>query len=243
MKNNLNLNLSVPKPCSEKWANFTPAKDGGFCSSCSKIVVDFTGMSDDEIVKFFTHKPEHACGRFRPDQLKEYSHRAPLKINPGLTLLKGGLLSLLVLLVSKQASAQNIVGKTKTETVRHPMHATVEKTNEPDQIIKGIVKSNEDNSPLPGVNITLNGSVDGTTSGADGRFEFPVKLREGDVLVFSFIGFGRQEYVVPKEAKATIEITMLYDDVMIMGAVAHNEVYTTKQSGFRRLWSKVKGLF
>src|SRR5215217_1712729 len=100
------LSLTLPKPCSETWSNFTPTSTGGFCASCSKTVIDFTKMSDDQIRGFFTSKPAHTCGRFRPDQLKIYPHQAPPNIRPGLTLVKAGLLSLLLAFLSKQASAQ-----------------------------------------------------------------------------------------------------------------------------------------
>jgi hypothetical protein len=75
------LTLSIPKPCSEKWDNFIPASNGRFCTSCNKIVTDFTQMSDHEIIEFFRDMPAHACGRFRPDQLKIYSTK-PLLTPP-----------------------------------------------------------------------------------------------------------------------------------------------------------------
>ena len=68
-----NLNLSIPSPCGQKWQAFIPTPDGGFCSSCNKVVVDFTGMNDEQIVDFFKNKPAHTCGRFRPDQIRTYT--------------------------------------------------------------------------------------------------------------------------------------------------------------------------
>src|SRR5688572_3652278 len=102
-----NLTISIPKPCSEKWTDFAPAPNGGFCGSCSKLVIDFTKMNDDEILHFFSNNAGHACGRFRQDQLKSYRMIAPPKINPGLGLARAGFLSLLLLLVNKQNFAQN----------------------------------------------------------------------------------------------------------------------------------------
>lgn len=241
MKNS--LNLSIPKPCSEKWSNFTPTTNGGFCTSCSKTVVDFTAMSDADIVQFLQQKTDHTCGRFRADQLKTYSFSSAIKINPGVMLLKAGFLSLLFMLISRENHAKNILAKTSIEVVRRSA-ATIEKTTvvATDQIIKGIVKSNEDGLPLAGVNIYLKDSQEGTSSDEHGKFEFPRKLKEGDVLVFSFIGYSTQEYIIPKNFTA-IEITMQYDSVVIMGDVAVGRPYGEKKSGLRRLVNKVKGLF
>jgi hypothetical protein len=237
-----NLSLSIPKPCSEKWENFTPAANGGFCGSCSKIVVDFTNMSDDAIIDFFSKKPAHACGRFRPGQLKTYAATTPLKISPGFTLLKAGLLSLLFLLVSKQTSAQNTTPKTKTEVIDQSKHRTNKYVNTvTEQTLTGIVRS-EDNEPMPGVSINLKGSAIETAADADGRFEFPQKVKKGDVIVFKFIGFTSQEYTVTEQTRKQIEIQMMCD-ITMLGELAVDEVYTTNESGFRRWWLKVRNVF
>jgi hypothetical protein len=238
-----NISLSIPKTCSESWNTFTPASAGRFCASCSKIVVDFTKMSDEDIIQFFATPATHTCGRFRADQLKVYLPISPLKINPGFTLLKVGLLSLLLTFVSKPTSARQILGKVNTETTHYPVREVVENvTMGRDQVVRGVVKSKTDDGPLPGVNVYLKGSEETTITDVDGRFEFPRKLQEGDVLIFSFIGLQTQEYVVPKKVNELVEIRM-DDDFMLLGEVAVNEVYTTPTTGFQKLWSRVKGLF
>ena len=45
--------LNVESPCSQNYVEFEPTKDGGFCGSCKKEVVDFTRLSDEEIFQFF----------------------------------------------------------------------------------------------------------------------------------------------------------------------------------------------
>jgi hypothetical protein len=200
-------------------------------------------MSDDEIIHFFSQPRAHTCGRFRPDQLKTYSVVALPRVNPGMTLVKASFLSLLVMLVSKQTSAQSNPGKAKTEIIQHPKPVEDNTKNNPDQIIKGVVTSNEDHGPLPGVNVYLKGSEEGTVSDAEGRFQFPRKLKEGDVLAFSFIGLETKEYVVPKKLTEVVEIPMVLCYEAMMGELVIDRAYTIRQSGFRKLWSKAKGLF
>ena len=66
------LHLSIKKPCSENFGAFRPTDTGGFCSSCQKDVIDFTKMSEAEVLAYFENRQEKTCGRFHPSQLKSY---------------------------------------------------------------------------------------------------------------------------------------------------------------------------
>lgn len=64
------MNIYVENPCHEDWQNMTPETQGRFCGACEKTVVDFSEMSDAEILLYFSKpKIEKVCGRFRPEQL------------------------------------------------------------------------------------------------------------------------------------------------------------------------------
>ena len=63
------LNLSIPTPCHENWDQMSQAEKGKFCGACQKTVVDFTTMSDRQLVDFFKKPKENVCGRFNDDQL------------------------------------------------------------------------------------------------------------------------------------------------------------------------------
>jgi hypothetical protein len=72
--------VHIPEPCHEDWNKMSPTQQGAFCGSCSKQVVDFTQMSDDEILKTISKAAGKTCGRFTEEQLSrpiEYMH-APL---------------------------------------------------------------------------------------------------------------------------------------------------------------------
>lgn len=72
------MKVSIPKPCHENWNDMTPESQGAFCKVCSKVVVDFSNMSDEEVLRYFENKKqEKTCGRFRLSQLSPYE----LKIN------------------------------------------------------------------------------------------------------------------------------------------------------------------
>lgn len=76
------LKISIPTPCHEDWNKMTPDETGRHCSACSKSVVDFTAMSDEEVKHFFINKKEDekVCGRFKQTQLHRIVIELPQNI-------------------------------------------------------------------------------------------------------------------------------------------------------------------
>lgn len=75
-----------------------------------------------------------------------------------------------------------------------------------------------DGLPVPGVNVIIKGASKGTNTNFDG--EFAIDAEPGDVLVFSFVGFLQQEFVV--ENNKNIYITLEedssgLDEVVVVG--------------------------
>jgi len=63
-----NFSIQVPEPCHEDWGKMTPKDKGRFCTSCTKTVVDFTKMKNNEISTYMEEN-ENICGRFTKNQL------------------------------------------------------------------------------------------------------------------------------------------------------------------------------
>ena len=240
------LSIAVNRPCAENWNSFSMAKEGRHCGSCNKVVVDFTAMSDTEIVKYFQQKRSATCGRLRPDQLKTYNVQQA-QIQPGLSLLKAGLAGMLVLFLTTDSNAQVTDKKDKVEVLEDRRDATG--ADELTTTVTGTVVSADDGSALPGVNVVLKGSVHGTVTDADGRFRFPEELKEGDVLVFTFVGLQTQEYTIRPFKNANVNMPMEIDTKMIcmvydmMGEVVTTDRFVEEPSVFKKAWRKVKNLF
>jgi len=64
------LQLHIPQPCHEDWNTMTPVDKGKFCGSCNKQVVDFSLMSDQQVLNYFSTATGKTCGRFAEDQLQ-----------------------------------------------------------------------------------------------------------------------------------------------------------------------------
>ena len=64
----------IPHPCHEDWNAMTDSETseerGRHCDVCSKVVVDFTKMSDAEMIDYLQqHSKQKICGHFRNEQL------------------------------------------------------------------------------------------------------------------------------------------------------------------------------
>jgi CarboxypepD_reg-like domain/Secretion system C-terminal sorting domain len=65
------IKLTIPEPCHENWQAMTPTQQGRYCNACAKQVIDFSVMSDAEVLHYFSHiQSEKVCGRAYPDQLE-----------------------------------------------------------------------------------------------------------------------------------------------------------------------------
>ena len=62
--------VHIPKPCHEDWQQMTPVDQGRFCQSCAKQVVDFSLMTDQQILQYISKAAGGMCGRFANDQLQ-----------------------------------------------------------------------------------------------------------------------------------------------------------------------------
>ncbi len=84
--------------------------------------------------------------------------------------------------------------------------------------IKGVVVSGTDDFPLPGVNVVVKGTTNGTMTDMDGQFTLSAPA--GSILTFSYIGFRALE--VTADASRVMNITLqedteLLDEVVVVG--------------------------
>ena len=90
--------------------------------------------------------------------------------------------------------------------------------------VSGTVTDNEGN-PLPGVNIIIKGTSNGTITTVDGTYS--INAEEDATLLFSFIGFLKEE--IPVEGRSQINISLM-PDIMTMNEVVVVGYGTVKKS-------------
>lgn len=234
------IEISVKKPCSEKFENFQQISAGGFCGSCQKEVIDFTMMTSEELQKHFSNSSEKTCGRFKVSQLKTYE--PIMKNNTSTNFVSRGIavmsFSLLSLCAISNMQAQNVASNNpsiKTEVNISQQPIVMGKIAVDNYTATGTVVD-EENLPLAGVNVVLKGTTVGTQTDFDGKFEFPETLEVDDVLVFSYIGYGKKEYTITAVESETIEINITFDlsDIELMGDVVIGGAYATKRNVFQK---------
>ncbi len=87
-----------------------------------------------------------------------------------------------------------------------------------EKTITGTVVSSSDNVPLPGASIVVKGTTTGTQTDFDGNFT--ISANDGDILVFSYLGFNSEEAIVSNETImniALVENTAMLDEVVVTG--------------------------
>ena len=80
--------------------------------------------------------------------------------------------------------------------------------------VKGKVTDASDGSPIPGVNVVVKGTTNGTVTNSDGQYSIS-SLPKNATLVFSFVGMKTQEVLV--KIQTTINITMIADAIKEKG--------------------------
>ncbi len=76
-----------------------------------------------------------------------------------------------------------------------------------ERTVSGRVTSTEDGSALPGVNVVIKGTTNGTVTDSDGNYKLNVPA-EGSALVFSFIGLQSQEIVIGDRSVVDVSLAL-----------------------------------
>lgn len=83
---------------------------------------------------------------------------------------------------------------------------------------KGIVTDKANAMPMPGVNVIIKGTSRGTSTDFDGKYS--IELSEGEVLVFSYVGYTTQEIVFTGQTSIDVVIeedASILDEVVLIG--------------------------
>jgi len=72
--------------------------------------------------------------------------------------------------------------------------------------VEGVVVDSKTKQPLPGVNVIVQGTQSGTSTDLDGKFKL-AKLKKGDKLMFSFIGYKNETVAYDNQKTLTVSLT------------------------------------
>src|SRR4051812_42678208 len=80
-------------------------------------------------------------------------------------------------------------------------------------VVSGKVVDQNTKEPLPGVSILIKGTVAGTSTNNKGEFSIRTRLRFPFTVVFNYIGFQQQEYVI-KDASSKLNVELVTQTVL-----------------------------
>ena len=95
-----------------------------------------------------------------------------------------------------------------------PLQSEADEVDDMLTVVQGKL-TDENNQPLPGVNVLVKGTTNGTTSDALGSYSIDV-AEEDAVLIFSFIGYETQEISVSNRTEINIQ---MQPDIQSLGEV------------------------
>jgi hypothetical protein len=204
--------LQIPELCHEDWNKMTPVDKGRFCDSCQKAVVDFTGMSDMQLIAFFK-KPSigSVCGRFYNDQL-ERDFEIPRKRIPWVKYFFH--FAIPVFLTGLKAQAQgNILYKEKISgdtliTCTSSVKDVIAEEIAAFKTISGRVVDEKGNG-VSFASIYLKRTKQGVTCDSAGFFKLGISAYEKKItLIASCVGYVEKEKQINLKKDNSAEITL-----------------------------------
>lgn len=206
-------------------------KKENFAAVVKKKVFDFSKASDKEIIDVLQNE-RATCGRFSTSQLNRNLYTNQKKSSYWL-MASAAVLGFLGL------GIQSSYAQVKNDTIQ------VEKNNsilEKDSIkkneyyiLKGIVSDN--NGPIPGANIVLKGTSNGTTTDFDGKYEIPVT--KNDLIEFSFFGHEKQQFNIIY--KTPLNVLLVENEELSSGIVIVGGI--KRRTFFGRIFHKIGNIF
>ena len=219
------LEIQLPKPCHEDWNKMIPAEQGRFCNSCQKAVVDFTGMSDAQLVAFFK-KPSTGsiCGRFDNVQLGR-NLTIPGKRMPWLKYFLQLLVpTFLFACKAKSQGEPRIMGDTVFVEIQKNLkdkEGNIKQDKIESKKTKGKV-TDENRIGIPNTSVVIKGSNLGVLTDKNGNYEIDLeRLNPKQIIVFSSVGFMTIELSVSslqQTPNCVLKMTsMLMGEVVVTG--------------------------
>ena len=200
------IQIAIPEPCHKGWQNMTPVEKGRFCASCQKRVLDFTYLSDNEIIKVVT-KNDNLCARINVSNLNRNLIKTKTKSN------YFGYFATTVLaflgLGTESVIAQEIpvVEQTDLKYLNKVLDSVKKIT------VSGVVKNVYD-QPLPGAIIKIKGTKNSTNTDQNGKYT--IEVNQGEILIFSFLAKIDKEVLV---RNSKIINVVLHSGELLIGQV------------------------
>ena len=229
--------IYIPKPCHEDWNKMKPTQQGKFCSACNKQVVDFSLMSDNQIIHFLSHQSGKLCGRFDAEQLQRPLVETKIKKKKNWWM---AFIMPLLFLFERSEAQENKVGDTiynssmfknsfdKLLLNKAPFcEPTTELTGTAGMVSVDVAKQtiikgkvvDENNNLVPFATIIQKGTKHATAADAEGKFLIKADENKRIILIASAVGFENVERTIEAKQNDSMNIVMKKTDNDLGGVV------------------------
>jgi len=240
--------ITIPNPCSQSWQQMTAVEQGRHCESCCKTVVDFSGMTNNEVIRQLSNV-SNICGRFEQHQLANINNTLCADNLPGASWWKRALVCLTLAGTISACKVSDLVKpgtEAKTDIYKNDRKPTTGDNskdinavmkNKSKIMIKGNVTAKEDGLPLPGAVVKLKGTTIMAEANVNGDFKITVPA-ENAKLAISFVGYETKEIFVKENDNPSYKIALSSNSVS-MGEVV---IVKTRSSRPKNVWIRVRGI-
>ncbi|MEP6748107.1 MAG: carboxypeptidase-like regulatory domain-containing protein [Bacteroidota bacterium] len=185
------IQLHIPEPCHENWNDMTGTEQGRFCMSCQKQVIDFSTMTDKEILHYISTASSNTCGRVGIDQINRDLVIPAIQKRIWWKYWMGVAASLVML--SSKADAQTSKNKPVITCQPLPIRmgtvAYVQKENKGRIELHGRVIDDNGN-PVAYASVSLNGTRAGAAADSAGFFKLLINPNmAGLKIMASSVGY------------------------------------------------------
>ena len=218
------LQLTIPEPCHENWQQMTPTDQGRFCNACAKEVIDFSTMTDIQVLNYFTNMThEKVCGRALPEQLDRTISRPA---QPKKRLFWYWNYIVMFFMFFGKGNAAKAQGGVKAVTemspvknldIRGKMLTVGGVKRDGSHVITGKV-TDKDGNPVSFASVKIKGTNSGVSADANGAYS--LRLQAGAILEIAGAAFKPAEIATGNQnAFSTI---MEKDNNQFLGEVLIN---------------------
>lgn len=168
--------LTIPNPCTQDWSAMAQNDIGKYCAHCSKSVIDFSQLTDNEMIQILEQSPDNICGRLTKEQLNRVLVSSGATNNSKLYTIIVGFLSMGITGDTRASDRQRvpvemILSKGDSAFAQERVPRQQEQiTNGVNNVVQGWLYDSLSKAPLIGATVLIRGTKTGVIADVKGKF-------------------------------------------------------------------------